>query len=314
MQKNKQISPKRILKYFRQKYMTEKKFFFPLVFFRISLTFVGLLPVIYFKQIIDVLSWFTWWDKQPVLAVALSLLFIFVGIKFLNIIIYRLSDVMIINMSVNIMKKIYAECFDYVHNHSFRFFANNFTWSLIKKINKFVGAYDTVTDSLTFELAPIILNLIFILIIIGLQDRKLSLIMLVWFFVYTIIQYYLYKRNYPYEIKANELDSKVSWVLSDTITNNFNIKVFWSLKRESNNFGNEIKNRAKLQKTRRYRAMIIWATSWVLMVAVEFVIFYMALTYRSLDIITIWFFVLLNVLPQINGSITMTLKCFPSFI
>lgn len=115
-----------------------------------------------------------------------------------------------INMSVNIMKKIYLECFDYVHKHSFRFFANNFTGSLIKKINKFVGSYDMITDTITFELSPIILNLIFILIIIGFQDRRLSLIMFVWFVVYAVIQYFLYKRNYPYEIKANEQDSKIS--------------------------------------------------------------------------------------------------------
>jgi hypothetical protein len=56
MQKNKQISPKRVLRYFRQKYMTEKRFFFPLIILRISLTFIGLLPAIYFKEIINALS------------------------------------------------------------------------------------------------------------------------------------------------------------------------------------------------------------------------------------------------------------------
>ncbi len=294
MQNNKQISPKRVLRYFLQKYMTEKRFFFPLIVLRAALTFVGLLPAIYFKEIINVLSWFTWGDKQTVFAVAIGLLITIFWIKLINLVIYRTSDFMIINMSVNIMKKIYLECFNYVHKHSFRFFANNFTGSLIKKINKFVWAYDNITDTLTFEVSPIILNLIFILIIIGLQDRRLSLVMFIWFVVFTLIQYVLYKWNYPYEIKANEQDSRISWALSDTITNNFNIKVFGSLKREYASFEGEITTWSALQKKRRYRAMVIWSTTGILMVLIEFIVFYMALTSRSTDLITMGFFVLLQ--------------------
>lgn len=294
MQKNKQISPKRVLRYFRQKYMTEKRFFFPLIILRISLTFIGLLPAIYFKEIINALSWSIWWDKNQIFAVAIWLLLTILWIKLTNVVLYRAGDFMMINMSVNIMKKIYLECFDYVHRHSFRFFANNFTGSLIKKINKFVGSYDMITDTITFELSPIILNLIFILVIIGLQDRRLSLIMFVWFVVYAVIQYFLYKRNYPYEIKANEQDSKISWVLSDTITNNFNIKVFSTLKREYKDFESQITFWSKLQKKRRYRAMLIRSITWLMMWFIEFIVFYMALKYWSYDTITIWFFVLLQ--------------------
>lgn len=293
MQKN-LGNPKRVLRYFREKYMTEKKYFFPLIVLRAALTFIGLLPAIYFKEMINTLSSFTSGDKEPIFAVAIGLLLTIFRIKLSNVLVYRTSDFMIINMSVNIMKKIYLECFNYVHKHSFRFFANNFTGSLIKKINKFVGAYDSITDILTFEISPILLNLIFILVIIGLQDRRLSLVMFVWFVVFTFIQYFLYKWNYPYEIKANEQDSKISWTLSDTITNNFNIKIFGSLKREYASFEGEITDRSRLQKKRRYRAMVIWSTTGILMVFIEFIVFYMALTSRSTDLITMGFFVLLQ--------------------
>lgn len=294
MKKQIQISPKRVLGYFRQKYMTEKKFFLPLLLLRAGLAFVWLLPAIYFQEMINTLSAFTWEDKLPIFAVTVWILISILWLKIVGLVLYRASDFMIINMSVNIMKKIYLECFDYVHRHSFRFFANNFTGSLIKKINKFVWAYDTITDTLTFEISPIILNLIFILVIIWLQDRRLSLAMFIWFVVYAIIQYFLYKWNYPYEISANEQDSKVSWVLSDTLTNNFNIKVFGSLHREYKWFESEVNLWSKLQKTKRYRAMIIWTTTGIFMIAIEFLVFYMALNSWSMDVITIWFFVLLQ--------------------
>ncbi|HCY21761.1 TPA: hypothetical protein DIC40_08180 [Patescibacteria group bacterium] len=82
--------------------------------------------------------------------------------------------------------------------------------------------------------------------------------------------------------------------MSDTITNNFNIKVFGSLRREYATFKGEITTWSKLQKARRYRGMVIWSTTGVLMVFIEFIVFYMALTSWSTDLITMGFFVLLQ--------------------
>lgn len=132
------------------------------------------------------------------------------------------------------------------------------------------------------------------MIIIGLKDRKLSLILFVWFIVFIIVQYFLYRRNYPYEIKTNVQDSVVSGVLSDTITNNFNIKIFSSLDREYSDFSNEVWLRTKFQKQRRYRAMIIRTVTGFMMVLIEFIMFYIALSSWSMDLIDIWFFVLLQ--------------------
>lgn len=288
------VKPKRVLWYFRSKYMTEKKYFFPLVFLRTILVVVWLLPPIYFKKIIDIISNFTGWDRSLVLSVGISILFTILRINLINLLVYRLSDFMIINMSTNIMRKIYLECFSYVHKHSYRFFSNNFTWSLIKKINKFVWSYDNITDTLTFEISPILFNLIFILIILWIEDWRISIAIFIWFIIYVLVQYFLYRRNYPYEIKANEEDSKISWILSDTITNNFNIKIFGSIQKEYSKFNDMINVWTKTTKTKRYRSMLIRTSTWILMIAIQFIVFYIALKFRSKDILTIWFFVLIQ--------------------
>lgn len=292
--KTETVNPKRVLWYFRSKYMTEKKYFFPLVFFRTILVVVWLLPPIYFKKIIDIISNFTGWDRSLVLSVGISILFTILWINLINLLIYRLSDFMIINMSTNIMRKIYLECFSYVHKHSYRFFSNNFTWSLIKKINKFVWSYDNITDTLTFEISPILFNLFFILIILWIEDWRISIAIFIRFIIYVLVQYFLYRRNYPYEIKANEEDSKISWILSDTITNNFNIKIFGSIQKEYSKFNDMINIWTKTTKTKRYRSMLIRTSTWILMIAIQFIVFYIALKFRSKDILTIWFFVLIQ--------------------
>jgi ATP-binding cassette subfamily B protein len=113
-------------------------------------------------------------------------------------------------MSVNISKKIYMECFRYIQQHSYRFFTNNFAGALIKKVNKNVGAIDRISDIFVFDISNIVFNGIFIIIVIGMKNIYLSLILFTWIIIFIAIQYFLYKRNYPYEIESNIRDSKVS--------------------------------------------------------------------------------------------------------
>jgi ATP-binding cassette subfamily B protein len=80
-------------------------------------------------------------------------------------------------MSVNVSKKIYLECFAYLQKHSYRFFSNNFSGALIKKVNKHVGAIDHISDILLLEISTIALNSLFILIVMGTQNIYLALIL-----------------------------------------------------------------------------------------------------------------------------------------
>lgn len=134
----KKLGIKRILNYLRKKYMGEKQFFIPLVIARIILTILGLLPAIYYKQIVDLIASFTGGEKTVMVSQIISLLLIVVYIKVINNIFYRTADFFMISQYLTLSRKIYLEAFNYVHQHSYRFFSNNFTGSLIKKINKLV--------------------------------------------------------------------------------------------------------------------------------------------------------------------------------
>ncbi|MEI7919166.1 MAG: hypothetical protein WCH65_02960 [bacterium] len=71
--------------------------------------------------------------------------------------------------------------------------------------------------------------------------------------VFALLQYIFFKRNTPYEIKANEQDSKTTGELADSITNNFNILTFASVPREIQRFDAVIKERERLTKVKWMR-------------------------------------------------------------
>ncbi len=291
----KNIWPKKVLKYVRGQYMTEKENFFPLFLSRIIITFLWLIPAIYYKDLINLISNVTKTDIPMIAKHAIAILFIILWIKLANIIVHRISDFFLIGMSVNISRKIYLECFKYLQQHSYRFFTNNFTGALIKKINKNVWAVDHITNIFVFDISSILLNIIFILVIIGMQNIYLSLILFVWIIIFMVVQYFLYKMNYSYEIEANLRDSKVSWLLSDTITNNMNIKTFASLEREYTWFDELVSKRRKITRIKRFRSMIIRTITGLFTVLLEFLIFYFTIIFRQQWIVSIGLFVLLQI-------------------
>ena len=133
------------------------------------------------------------------------------------------------------------------------------------------------------------------MVVIGLQNIYLSLILLVWLIIFLFIQYYLYKRNYPHEIKTNLRDSKVSGLLSDTITNNMNIKTFASLDREYEGFNALVSEWRKITRTKWFRAMVIWTTTGLFTTLLEFMIFYVTIVFWKGGTISIGLFILLQI-------------------
>ncbi len=294
-EETKKVKPKRVLKYLRWKYMTEKGNFIPLFLTRLIVTIWSLLPAIYYQKIMDIIANIGE-GKIPELGQhAISILFIILWIKLINTVMYRVSDFFLIKLSVNLSRKVYLECFKYIQQHSYRFFANNFTGSLIKKINKHVWAVDNISDIFVFDISTLLFNSIFILITLGLQNIYLSMILLAWIIIFCVVQYFLYKRNYAYEIKANIRDSKVSWLLADTITNNMNIMTFASLTREYAWFDEVVSMRKKITQTKRFRAMLIWFTTGIFVTWLEFCIFYFTIVFRKQGIVSIGLFVLLQI-------------------
>ena len=46
-------------------------------------------------------------------------------------------------------------CFAYIHLHSYRFFANTFVGSLVKKVTRFTRAFEGIFDLIVWEIGPL---------------------------------------------------------------------------------------------------------------------------------------------------------------
>lgn len=76
------------------------------------------------------------------------------------------------------MKRIFNECFAYLHRHSYRFFTNNFSGSLVKKVNKLAYSFEGFMDMFVYEIVRMVIALPFIVIAISMQNKILGLVFL----------------------------------------------------------------------------------------------------------------------------------------
>lgn len=178
------------------------------------------------------------------------------------------------------MKRVFEECFAYLHRHSYKFFTNNFSGSLVKKVNKLAYSFETFIDIFSFDLVRIAVMLPIIIVIVSRANLTLGMVFLGFIVFYGFLQYIFYKAQIPYEVKSNEQDSKMTGELADTITNNFNILTFASVPREIKRFGNVVQERKKITQKKRLRGERMFSIGAVCMVAFELVVMYIAIRSR----------------------------------
>ena len=307
------VSTKRILSFIWENYKAYPIRWIFAILFRTLTIALTTLPALYYKDIINILSK-TQVATSEIAQHGISILLIILWIKLVQFIFYRVYDYIIITFEMNIQEKLYNQIFSYLHQHSFQFFANNFSWSLISKVRKCVSGLERFTDMLSWNVLPFILNLILVVGIIAVQNIRIAISIFIWVTVFSIIQYQLHNWLHPYQEKANQLDSELGGLLSDTITNNLTIKLFASLPREQKAFSSLNHATIQARKLQYYKSMRIWGFSAFFGLVLEIAIMYAAIRLWWMWIFEIGVIVLiqtyvLKIIEELR-SIGMTFRSF----
>ncbi|MFH1286893.1 MAG: ABC transporter ATP-binding protein [Candidatus Magasanikbacteria bacterium] len=248
----------------------------------------SILAPLYYKKFFDELA------GSGDLSVLSRLLWIIFGIALVHWFFIRAAAFANSYFQTSVMRDLANSCFAYLHKHSFSFFNNNFVGSLVKRVNRFYSAFEGVADRLTWDLMPIILNIVLITIVLTTRSIWLGLVVVVWVLIFCITNYYFSKFKLKYDVQRSEMDSKVTGVLADTITNHSNLKLFVGYSREKKAFAKLVK---ELNDLRRYTwdlGSIFDSIQWFLMLVLEISLMFIALKLWKNGILTIGDFVLIQ--------------------
>ena len=224
-----------VVKYFLKKSRPYKWLIILSLLWSIIIAWVSIISPIYQTKLVDIVS-MTWVERPELVTMLLKLLLIILILDLTNIWAWRLVWFPMIKYENEAMKDIYEECFQYLHRHSYRFFSNNLSWSLIRKISKLAWSYETVVDTFIFQILNMIIFIPMTIIIVMNENVKIWLLFLAFVIIYTTLQIIFFNIMKKYEIEANEWNSKTTWELSDSIINNFNVLIFASIAYEFKRF------------------------------------------------------------------------------
>jgi len=143
---------------------------------------------------------------------------------------WRVTMYALINLETRAMKDLADSSFEYLQNHSHKFF------TLVKRINRFGTSFEVVMDQLVMEIGQTAIRVILVVGIIFWRNRTLGLIFCVWAMVFIGFNIYFSRWKLKYDLIRAEFDTKITARLADTVANAINLKLFAGIKREVHNF------------------------------------------------------------------------------
>ncbi|NCN07175.1 ABC transporter ATP-binding protein [Candidatus Falkowbacteria bacterium] len=253
---------------------------------------IGIIIPLYFKQFFNLLT--SDQDKALIVTELINVLFIIAALELVAWIFWRFVSFLNPHFQLKVIRDLSVMCFAYLHKHSFSYFNNNFGGSLVKKVKWFTNAFESIVNETIWQLIPLVINILAIFFVLSRINLLMGLGILIWVFVFLSVNWIFIIFKLKYDIQRSEAETTITGLLSDTITNNSNVKLLNGYTREIENYS-QAADKLKLIRGLSWRFSNIFdSIQGFLMIALEMVIFYIAIKLWFKDVITIGDFVLIQ--------------------
>lgn len=262
-----------VLKYFWQVIRNFKLSFFGIIIFSIISSGLDIYIPLQFLKLWDVLS-----SNDFALAGNAYTILTLIFILGLSRWIFRRS-VGFLNsyFQANVMAGLREQSFSYMIGHSRTFFSNNFGGSLTQKINKYARAFEKIMDRMVNDGLPLLVRSLGTVIAVYTLFPKYSYILLVFCIVFLLTALIYTRFKLKYDVIAALADTKTTGSIADSISNHSSIQLFAGNDYEKEKVGGVIQKQKRATLTNWFLWEGLGSIQSFYFVAMEFVIFYIAI-------------------------------------
>lgn len=255
--------------------------------------FIDIIVPLYYKRMIDLAAA----APGPSAAVGdamVAVLIIAMSLFFLRQLTRRLGSIANTYFQPRIMNDLVQTSFSYMLGHSYSFFVNNFSGSLVRRINRITRAFEDVADRVQDNIIPLVITLTGVTVVLFTRNIILGSIFLGWVILFTIVQFAIARWKMRFDIDVAAQDSVVTGVLSDSIGNNVTAKLFAgeNVERELVKEASDEQQRMRLKSWTVNE--IINGIQAALMIIVEFLLMYAGIRLWQRGLLTVGDFVLIQ--------------------
>lgn len=152
-----------------------------------------------------------------------------------------------------VRRSILLQSYDYVQHHSYRFFQDNFTGSIISKLKGILDGYDKLWAEIDHGLPARIFKSIVSMSALAVVNINLAFFVFLWGAVYVPVMYKFSKRLNELSFEETESRHGLIGQISDKITNMISLFSFASRKREFDNLDKHITEDFTPKQLRAYK-------------------------------------------------------------
>ncbi|MDD5050623.1 MAG: ABC transporter ATP-binding protein [Candidatus Pacebacteria bacterium] len=305
----------RILFYIKPHIKKYKVSFFLIFFsYAFGIIFDSIVKPYLYKEIIDSVS------SGATPDVILSALMAIAGLLVITIILhnvgFRVGDYASSYFQSKVMKDLYDSTFDRLLKHSYYFFSNNFSGSIVAKTKRFTRSFETLADIISYQIFFSLVTVSGIIVILFIKAPLLAWIFLAWALLYITITVLFIKRKMAFDLEEAAADSRVTARLSDAILNVLTIKIFARDKEESEAFKDVTSDEEKRRRHAWYMGNFQNALQAFLMAILQFTVIYVSihlwyeglLSVGTFALLVFYMFNLFDILWSLGKSLTKAIK------
>lgn len=198
--------------------------FFFLLFVVALIGFQVLSPILY-KELIDT-AIADQKSSPETLQTLFSILVTIAAVKAGSWLCRRTRGALMVRLETRVMADLARTAFEGLMRHSYRFFSDNFAGTLVRRVNKFVTAFESIADQFGFSVFPSILIICGSLFVLAERDALLAITLSSGVFLFFAFSIGAGVWKQKYEIIRNLRDSEATGRIADAIGNASTIKLF----------------------------------------------------------------------------------------
>ena len=170
--------------------------------------------------------------KTAIAAKLIATLMVVLGVYITRILSRHFGDLLNDRLHPKIMNDLTETAYKKLMGHSDQFFANNFSGSLVRKIQRLAFAFESVGDIFIYNIVNLTITVLGSALLLGLRNINLALIIVGWFALMIMINYWYSLLITARRKERAAKDSEATAALSDSVTNTVSIKQFSGYKFE----------------------------------------------------------------------------------
>lgn len=253
-------------------------------------TSVNLIKPFFYRQLFDQLSIANPDSSQVLFGIVWMILLI----SIIGWVCWRVSAFIDNFWSTRVISDLLNRCYAYLQDHSYNFFSESFSGSLVRKVNRFSRAYEVISEQVIWNIVPTIVTIVVAVVVLWQRFWVLGVLILIWTVVFIGLNYWFTTFKMKLDLAHADADSRASGHLADTVTNNLNLKLFGGSKKEFETYSTLTDEMYVLGKRSYDFEAIAGAVQGAMMIALEVGVLWLAIKYYQQGKLTIGDFALLQ--------------------